>query len=75
MHQSLPMGYDTVRQAAVHPDRINLEYFEEAFTSTWWIVRIYKLKDEPNRGKAIKSKWILEKSTLKPTWYVVSRSI
>ena len=67
MHPSVPMGYDTVRQTAVHPDKINLEYFEEAFTSSRWIVRIYKLKDEPNRGRPAKSKWTLEKSNLKPT--------
>jgi len=48
MHPSLPNGYDTVRQAAVHPDPIKLEHFEEAFTSSRWIVRIYKVKDEPN---------------------------
>ena len=76
MHPSLPAGYDTVRQAAVHPDRINLEHFEEAFTSSRWIVRIYKVKDEPNRVKGIqKSKYTLEKSTMKNTRRIISRQI
>jgi hypothetical protein len=51
-----------VRDAAVHPKEINLEYFEEVFTSSRWIVRIYKLKDAPNRGKKTKNVYPLLKA-------------
>lgn len=62
LHPSYPMGFDLVRNAAPYPTPITLDHFEEVFTSSRWIVRIYKVKDEPNRHKAIKSRYSLEKS-------------
>jgi len=37
-------GYDLNRGTTVVSTPINLEYFEEAFTSSSWIVRIFKVK-------------------------------
>ena len=38
-----------VRGVQAHSDPIELEYFEEVFTTERWMLRIYKLKDDPNR--------------------------
>ena len=48
-----PAGFDTVRQAPVDPTPIKLKYFSEAYTTQRWIIRIYKLNDEPNRDDGI----------------------
>lgn len=37
-------GYDSVRKAVIGNKDFKLEYFEEAFTSERWLVRIYKVK-------------------------------
>lgn len=44
-----PKGYDSVRQYVMGSKNIKLQYFEEAFTSENWIVRIYKRKERHNR--------------------------
>ncbi|MFH4977983.1 hypothetical protein AB6A40_004692 [Gnathostoma spinigerum] len=43
-------GYDRVRQAVIGNKDFELEYLEEAFTTEHWIVRIYKVKPQYNRG-------------------------
>ncbi|CAD7701817.1 unnamed protein product [Ostreobium quekettii] len=42
-------GYDRVRNAVIGKMDVKLKYFEEAFTSEHWMVRIYKVKKAPNR--------------------------
>ncbi len=49
IHPQAPKGYDMVRGVQAHSDPIELEYFEEVFTTERWMLRIYKLKDDPNR--------------------------
>lgn len=44
-------GFDRVRNAIIGNPHFKLTHFEEAFTSEHWMVRIYKLKDLPNRTK------------------------
>ena len=41
-----PAGYDINRRAVVGDKNIRLRYFEEAFTSEHWIVRIYRVKPQ-----------------------------
>lgn len=36
-------GYDSVRNAVIGKKNIKLTYFEEAYTSERWLVRIYKV--------------------------------
>jgi len=36
-------GYDSVRQAVIGKKNFKLNYFEEAYTSERWLVRIYKV--------------------------------
>lgn len=48
VHPSRPSGYDMVRQAEVGVKNIRLRYFDEAFTSEHWILRIFKVKKEEN---------------------------
>jgi len=43
-------GYDRVRNAEIGNKDFELDVLEEAYTSEHWIVRIYKVKDLPNRG-------------------------
>ena len=43
-------GYDRVRQSEIGNKDFQLEVLEEAFTTEHWLVRIYKVKDLPNRG-------------------------
>jgi len=45
-----PPGYDRVRNAEIGNKDFELDILEEAYTSEHWIVRIYKVKDLPNRG-------------------------
>ena len=45
-----PAGYDRVRNAEIGNKDFELSVLEEAYTSEHWIVRIYKVKDYPNRG-------------------------
>ena len=39
-------GYDRARKVQIAYDP-KLEYFEEAFTSKHWMLRVYRLKDVP----------------------------
>merc|ERR1719331_1909093 len=45
-----PPGYDRVRNAEIGNKDFELDVMEEAYTSEHWIVRIFKVKDLPNRG-------------------------
>lgn len=45
-----PSGYDRVRNVVIGNKDFELDTLEEAYTSEHWIVRIYKVKDLPNRG-------------------------
>jgi dolichyl-diphosphooligosaccharide--protein glycosyltransferase len=38
-----PSGYDTVRNCEIGFKHYDLKYFQEAFTSERWIVRIFKV--------------------------------
>jgi len=44
-------GIDYARRQSIGDKKIQLTYFEEAFTSKNWMVRIYKLLPPPNRIK------------------------
>ncbi|KAF1772160.1 Oligosaccharyl transferase, STT3 subunit [Phytophthora cactorum] len=43
-----PPGYDRARNTEVGVKNIKLTHLEEAFTSEHWIVRIFKVKKQPN---------------------------
>ena len=43
-------GYDRVRHAEIGNKEFELTTVEEAYTTEHWVVRIYKVKDLPNRG-------------------------
>uniref|UniRef100_A0A7S1XDK1 dolichyl-diphosphooligosaccharide--protein glycotransferase n=1 Tax=Compsopogon caeruleus TaxID=31354 RepID=A0A7S1XDK1_9RHOD len=43
-------GFDRVRHRHIARDEISLTYFEEAFSSKTWIVRIFRVKKFSNRG-------------------------
>ncbi|CAL5070726.1 unnamed protein product [Urochloa decumbens] len=45
-----PPGYDRVRGVEIGNKDIKLEYLEEAYTTSNWIVRIYKVKPPKNRS-------------------------
>eukprot|EP00879_Flechtneria_rotunda_P032518 GHRR01035735.1.p1 GENE.GHRR01035735.1~~GHRR01035735.1.p1 ORF type:complete len:182 (+),score=41.02 GHRR01035735.1:256-801(+) len=47
-------GFDRVRQTQIGKTEVPLKYFEEVFTSEHWMMRIYRVRDQPNRdaGKA-----------------------
>ena len=57
-----PPGYDVLRNVMMGRKNIRLKRFEEAFTSKHWMIRIYRVKDLPNRVQ-IASK--LTRQTLK----------
>eukprot|EP00010_Vexillifera_abyssalis_P004161 CAMPEP_0201556412 /NCGR_PEP_ID=MMETSP0173_2-20130828/55250_1 /ASSEMBLY_ACC=CAM_ASM_000268 /TAXON_ID=218659 /ORGANISM="Vexillifera sp., Strain DIVA3 564/2" /LENGTH=669 /DNA_ID=CAMNT_0047968679 /DNA_START=162 /DNA_END=2167 /DNA_ORIENTATION=+ len=42
-----PSGYDRVRRTEIALKEFDLRYFQEVYTSERWLVRIYKLVDEP----------------------------
>ncbi|KAL3677784.1 hypothetical protein R1sor_020740 [Riccia sorocarpa] len=44
-----PPGWDRARGTEIGNKHFDLEYYEEAFTTTNWIVRIYKVKPLDNR--------------------------
>jgi len=50
-YRDRPPGWDNARQAEIGVKNINLELFEEAYTSENWIVRIYKVRPRPNRAR------------------------
>ncbi|VDN54315.1 unnamed protein product [Dracunculus medinensis] len=43
-------GFDEARKMEVYHKNISLQYFEEAYTTTNWYLRIFKLKKESNRN-------------------------
>jgi dolichyl-diphosphooligosaccharide--protein glycosyltransferase len=45
-----PPGWDRVRGAEIGNKDFELNVLEEAYTTEHWLVRIYKVKDLPNRG-------------------------
>jgi len=49
MDESLPAGFDRVRNVEIGSKNIELEHVEEAFTSKNWMVRIYQVKRPENR--------------------------
>ncbi|CAD6188574.1 unnamed protein product [Caenorhabditis auriculariae] len=44
-----PAGFDRTRGYVIGKKDVTLDYIEEAYTTENWLVRIYKLKDLPNR--------------------------
>ena len=42
-----------MRNAEIGNKDYELEVMEEAYTTEHWIVRIYKVKDMPNRGMVV----------------------
>lgn len=44
-------GFDNNRNAFIGNKDVKFRFFEEAFTSQNWIVRIYKVKDRGNRDR------------------------
>merc|ERR1712137_254265 len=45
-----PSGFDRVRNVEIGMKNIQLKYIEEAYTTTNWMVRLYKVKPPANRG-------------------------
>ncbi|XP_037964313.2 dolichyl-diphosphooligosaccharide--protein glycosyltransferase subunit STT3A isoform X3 [Plutella xylostella] len=45
-----PPGFDRVRGSEIGNKDFNLDVLEEAYTTEHWLVRIYKVKPQPNRG-------------------------
>lgn len=48
-------GYDTVRNAVIGRKDIKLNYFEEAYTSERWLVRIYRVLNTSEMRPALTS--------------------
>ena len=48
-------GYDMVRGYVVGRKDVKLRHFKEAYTTVYWMVRIYSVNDYPNRESAVKS--------------------
>ena len=55
------MGYDNVRLSAISKV-VKLSLFEEVYTTETWMVRIYKVKDYPNRDFPIESRFFEKKN-------------
>ena len=55
------MGYDNVRLNAISKV-VKLSLFEEVYTTETWMVRIYKVKDYPNRDSPIESRFFEKKN-------------
>lgn len=47
-----PPGYDRTRSVEIGNKNFELEKLEEAYTTEHWLVRIYKVKKEENRGQS-----------------------
>lgn len=58
-----PLGYDTARNCEIGKKGYDLEYFEEAYSTERWIVRIYRVLPLPQREKKMKSRYNDLKST------------
>lgn len=52
-----PLGYDTARNCEIGKKGYDLEYFEEAYSTERWIVRIYRVLPLPQREKKMKSRY------------------
>lgn len=50
-----PRGYDRVRNAIIALTDFKLRYFEEAFTSEHWMVRVYRVLPRPKRDAKLKN--------------------
>jgi len=63
-----PKGFDKMRNCEIGFKEFNLKHFRESYTSKSWIVRIYEVLPEPNREKAMKSRFFekIEKVKLSP---------
>lgn len=46
-------GSDRVRKYEIGQPEIKLQYFEEVFTSEYWMTRIYRVLPEPPRQRAV----------------------
>jgi dolichyl-diphosphooligosaccharide--protein glycosyltransferase len=46
-------GHDRVRNAEIGLSDFSLKYFEEAFTSEHWMMRVYRVLDHPNRERLL----------------------
>lgn len=44
-----PQGYDRTREAVIGDKNVKLKHIEEAYTTSNWLVRIYKVKKPKNR--------------------------
>jgi dolichyl-diphosphooligosaccharide--protein glycosyltransferase len=44
-----------VRQTVIGDTSVTLKYFEEVFTSQHWMMRIYRVRDQPLRDKGSSS--------------------
>lgn len=42
-------AYDRVRSTQIGQPQVSLKYFEEAFTSAHWMMRVYRVREQPNR--------------------------
>ena len=51
VYEDEPLGYDAERGAEIGYKDFDLTKFEEAYTSRNWLVRIYRVLPEANRGK------------------------
>lgn len=49
-------GYDNVRKVSIGHKGFDLEYFEEAFTSNHWLVRIFRMLPEKNLEPKMKTR-------------------
>jgi dolichyl-diphosphooligosaccharide--protein glycosyltransferase len=45
-------NFDYTRQIKIDPVQFNLRYFEEAFTSKYWIIRLFRVRNDPIWDKA-----------------------
>ena len=50
-------GYDMVRGYVIGRKDVKLRHFKEAYTTNYWMVRIYSVNDYPNREIAVKSRF------------------
>lgn len=48
-------GFDRVRNAEIGNKKVELKYFEEAYTTQHWLVRVYKLKKPSNLNWSLPS--------------------
>jgi dolichyl-diphosphooligosaccharide--protein glycosyltransferase len=56
-----PAGYDTVRNCEIGLKHYDLKYFQEAYTSERWIVRIYKVLPKNGRRDRMKGRFVRSK--------------